>query len=253
MSDGGGADGDLFRLWLEGARAFAESDPAAGATWKRAEAIHAAFARFAEAFGAAHADRRGRSGASPFDPAGWLRPEGQGGMADLWRWFEGPELADILREEREAVRATREWVAFSGALEQFRAVVAEGWMRAFKGYVERLSADLAAAREEKRPDPDWHAMTALWREVADAEMARTHRSDAFLAAQRDLIEAQIAVRQTLRARVDRLAGFLGLPTRAELDDLHATVHALKRELRALRRRDGRGPDCDPDRDADGGP
>ncbi|MDT8342883.1 MAG: poly(R)-hydroxyalkanoic acid synthase subunit PhaE [Thermohalobaculum sp.] len=248
MSDGGGAEGDLFRLWLEGARAFADAGPAAGAAWPRAEAMHKAWTRFAEAFAAAHADRAAGPGASPLDPAGWLRPEGQGGMADLWRWFEGPELADILREERTAIRATREWIAFSAALEQFRAVVAEGWMRAFKGFVERLSADLAAAREAKRPDPDWHAMTALWREVADAEMARTHRSAAFLAAQRDLIEAQIAVRQTLRARIDRLAGFLGLPTRAELDDLHETVHALRRELRALRRGAGSGPDRGPEGD-----
>jgi hypothetical protein len=29
---------------------------------------------------------------------------------------------------------------------------------------------------------------------------------------------------------------LDLPTRAELDDLHQTVHGLKRELRALRAR-----------------
>jgi len=236
MSDGGGAEGDLFRLWLEGARAFCESGPDAGAAWSRAEAMHKAWARFSDAFAAAAADKHPGPGASPLDPAGWLRPEGQGGMADLWRWIEGPDLADIFREERAAIRATREWIAFAAALEQFRAVVADGWMRAFKGFVERLSNDLAAARAEKRPDPDWSAMTALWRDVADAEMARTHRSDAFLAAQRDLVEAQIALRSTLRTRIDRLAGFLGLPTRAELDDLHATVHALKREIRELRAR-----------------
>jgi len=234
MSDGAGAEGDLFRLWLEGARAFADSDAAGSAAWQRAEALHKAWSRFAEAFAEAHSGRHAKPGASPLDPAGWLRPEGQGGLADLWRWFEGPELADILREEREAIRATREWMAFSAALEQFRAVVADGWMRAFKAFVERLSAELSATREAQRPDPDWAQMTTLWREVADAEMARTHRSDAFLAAQRDLIEAQIAVRGTLRKRIDRLAGFLGLPTRAELDDLHATVHALRRELRTLR-------------------
>jgi hypothetical protein len=235
MSDGGGADGDLFRLWLDGVRAFADRDPASGTIWQRAEALHGAWARFAEAFGEAHAGRQARPGASPFDPAGWLRPEGEGGMADLWRWFEGPELADILREERAAIRETREWLAFTAALNQFRAVVAEGWMRAFKAFVERLSAELARARDEERPDPDWSEMTAIWRRVADAEMAKTHRSEAFLAAQRDLIEAQIAVRETLRRKIDRIAGFLGLPTRAELDDLHETVHALRRELRELKR------------------
>ena len=86
--------------------------------------MHKAWARFSDAFAAAAADKRPGPGASPLDPAGWLRPEGQGGMADLWRWIEGPDLADIFREERAAIRATREWIAFAAALEQFRAVVA---------------------------------------------------------------------------------------------------------------------------------
>ena len=236
MSDGGGANSELFRLWLEGARAFAGAGgPASGALWQRAEGLFSAWGRYAEAFAGADQARQSARGASPFDPAGWLRSPGQGGMADLWRWLEGPDIGALVAEERAAIRETREWAAFAAAEEQLRAVVAEGWMRAFRDFVRTLGARYAETCGAGAPEPDLAAITALWREVADEEMARTHRSERFLAAQRDLIEAQLAVRATLRARIERFAEALGLPTRAELDDLHATVDQLRRELRARKR------------------
>ena len=39
---------------------------------------------------------------------------------------------------------------------------------------------------------------------------------------------------------ETFAEMLGLPTRAELDDLHATLHDLRRELRDLKRARGGG-------------
>ncbi|MEM7497748.1 MAG: poly(R)-hydroxyalkanoic acid synthase subunit PhaE [Pseudomonadota bacterium] len=266
MAGDGAADDTLFRLWRDGARAFAAlaegfdgggdggSEPGAGpgakaarGAWVQAGATFEAWSRFLEALAAAHEARAAGPGASPFDPAGWMRGAGEGGMADLWRWFEGPEFADIFGEERRLIREGREWLRFAAALEQFRMIVAEGWLRAFRRFAESLAADDGApeppgplaeatgSTAEARDAAAWDRLVAHWRRAADAEMARLQTSETYLAAQRDLLDAGLALRARLRARAERMAAFLGLPTRAELDDVHAELHALRREMRAMKR------------------
>ncbi|MEL6765556.1 MAG: poly(R)-hydroxyalkanoic acid synthase subunit PhaE [Pseudomonadota bacterium] len=260
MAGDSAADDTLFRLWRDGARAFSAlaegfgPDQAEGAgarvargAWAQAGATFEAWSRFLDALAEAHSARSASPGASPFDPAGWLRGAGEGGMADLWRWLEGPDFADIMGEERRLIREGREWVRFAAALEQFRMLVAEGWLRAFRRFAESLGADDGApeppgplaeatgSEAEARDAAAWDRLVAHWRRAADAEMARLQTSEAYLAAQRDLLDAGLALRASLRARAERMAAFLGLPTRAELDDVHAELHALRREMRALKR------------------
>lgn len=235
MPEGGQGDHDLLRLWLEGSRAFLDAKADAAKLWPQCEHLFKTWMRFGEglagAAGAAEAD----GARNPFDPAGWMRPEGQGGMADLWRWLEGPDFAGAFDEYRRALRESREWMAFSTALDEFRAVTAAGWMRAFKAYVEALSRRLDQISEAGEGDLGWDEMRALWREIADVELAAMQRSEPYLAAQRDLIRTQIDLRQALRARVEDVSGALGLPTRAEIDDLHQTMHELRAEIAELRR------------------
>ncbi|MEM7497850.1 MAG: poly(R)-hydroxyalkanoic acid synthase subunit PhaE [Pseudomonadota bacterium] len=284
MAGDGTADDALFRLWQDGARAFASlaagmapgedssaARPAAGTAagaWAQAGHVYDAWSRFLDALAAAHAERAAGPGASPFDPAGWLRGEGDGGMADLWRWLEGPGFADMLSEERRLLREGGEWIRFMAALEQFRAIVAEGWLRAFRSFAERLAADEDAPEAATVADDAaggaagntagddapgqgagaaaWDRLMAHWRAAADAEVARLQSSEAYLSAQRDLLDTGLALRASLRARAEGLAEFLGLPTRAELDDVHESLHALRREIRSLRRDMARPDTARPD-------
>ncbi|MEL6264229.1 MAG: poly(R)-hydroxyalkanoic acid synthase subunit PhaE [Pseudomonadota bacterium] len=251
-----GADDTLARLWREGARAFAEL-AAAGARGsgettasgegaaRRVEELWQAWLRFLEAMAAAGADRAAGQGAdpgaAPFDPAGWLGAPGLGGMGDLWRWLEGPDFADLFAEQRRLIRESGEFLRFQAALAQYRAVMAQAWLAAFRAFADRLAADdLDTAPVDgegegaaRRTVVD--RVVALWRETADVEVARVQVSEAYVAAQRDLASAQLALRASLRKRAEPVAEALGLPTRAEVDDLARTVHALRREIRALRR------------------
>ena len=221
---------EVLRQWLERHRHLLEGE--GGPLWQHCERLYSAWARGVEAMAGAHAARSAGPDARPFDPAGWLRPAGGGGMADLFRWLEGPELAaPIAGLQAEALRATREWIAYLTATEQMKAVLAEGWIAAFRAFLDR-----AAGEDRAGAPPGWDRMLAIWHETAAAEFARTHRSAAFLAAQRDLVAAETALRAHLRGHVERLAGELGLPTRAELDDVHETLHGLGREMRRMRAR-----------------
>lgn len=229
MTGTGRTGPDFFRFWLDRNRPLFE-DPA-GPLWQQAERVFEAWASFADGFAGA---RAARQGASPFDPAGWLRPEGGGGMADLLRWIEGPTLPGALGEHARMVQGTREWMAYLTAVEQMKAALAEGWLAAFCGFVETIAEEDRTARAEGTAPPDWDRMQAVWQAEAAAAMTVTYRGHGFLAAQRDLVRAETDLRRSLRRRIEDVAEELGLPTRAELDGLHESVHRLSRELRRLR-------------------
>ena len=226
-SGGNGAAFDAFRRWIEAQQAALAGGP--GAAWARAETLHRAWVRFLDSLAEARAERHGGPDASPFDPAGWLRAEGAGGMADLFRWLEGPEFSDLWAEQRRAIRETRQWFAWCAALEQMKAVLGRGWLDAFRDFCGRLAAAPGGAE-----GPRWPEIVALWQAVATEATDRLYRSPAYLAATRDLVRAEAELRRALRERAEIVADLFGLPTRAELDDLHETVHRLRREVRALR-------------------
>jgi hypothetical protein len=248
MADRGTANQDLFQDWLASSRAFFAGDstdaPMAEPLKQKCEELFAAWRRFSEAYSGARDAASGGPGGDhaggaaddlsggPFDPVGWLDTAGSGGFGDLWRWFGGPADADPWRAQRDALRASREWLAYGAALERYRAVMGAAWLQAFK----RFSEDMAAARNASANLPDWQTIQTCWEDAASAELAAAQRSDDFLAAQRDLIRTRLDCSALLRGQAERLAEALGLPTRAELDALHQTVHNLNRELRTLRAR-----------------
>ncbi|MEO1600463.1 MAG: poly(R)-hydroxyalkanoic acid synthase subunit PhaE [Pseudomonadota bacterium] len=225
---------DFLRQWLEAHRALF-SGGAAPPLWGRAEALYKAWSEGVEAMLGAHAERHHGPGASPFDPAGWMRSEGAGGMADLLRWLEGPAYADLFAEQRRAIRSTREWLAWLAAAEQMKAVLAQGWLAAFGRFAERIGAVPPS-------EPlGWSAIVGLWQEIAGEEMTALYRTPAYLAAQRDLVAAETALRRALREQVEAVTALFGLPTRAELDDVHRSLHAFRREMRGLRAASGPAP------------
>ncbi|MGF1445262.1 MAG: poly(R)-hydroxyalkanoic acid synthase subunit PhaE [Pikeienuella sp.] len=226
---GAGTDADdLLRRWMAANRSLLEGT-LAGTAWTRAELLYDAWARFAESWEAAAAARMSGDGAatgSPFDPAGWLRAQGGGGMADLLRWLEGPQFAETAEHWRGIVSGLREWIAYLAAVEQMKAVLAEAWIRAFRHFAE-------AASDLPGEALSWTPLLQLWREISGRVANETHRSPEFLAAFRDLLAAETALRRGVRARMEVMAELVGLPTRRELDDVHRSLHALRRELRRM--------------------
>jgi hypothetical protein len=245
MSDRGTADQDIFQIWLSSSRRFLDAefgaDPMTEALREKFAGLFATWTRFAQTYAQASGAIPGEATGGPFDPVGWIDAAGGGGYGDLWHWFgvskEGSGSAGPWRAEREALTGSREWLGYTAALERYRAVMGAAWSRAFKRFAEEMTAD----RDPVEEFPAWEEMQARWQRAAGAELAIAQRSEEFLAAQRELIRARLDCTSLLRGRVERIAGMLGLPTRVELDDLHQTVHGLKRELRALHSQMGKNP------------
>lgn len=227
MSDGGQDPSDLIRLWLERQAGAFVVDGASNAAWDRAEGIFRAWNQLASAFGPATA---GGTGAAAFDPSRWMTGADDGIATVLRGVLSSVGLADLPGGGAGA----ESWQRYKAALDRYRAITGAAWLAAFREFAERARRDADDARRHGREPPAWDDLQDLWHRIADREFAETHRSEEFLEAQAALMQAGLDARRQARARVEAVADALGLPTRAEVDDLTETVHALRREVAALK-------------------
>ena len=148
----------------------------------------------------------------------------------IQRLVEGPEFADIGTIERQLLKATGEWLALREASAAYRAVTAGAWSRAFQTFSKETAKDPRLLQQGFR------AVLDRWLGIANDELIRTQRTDAFLKAQRELLAAGVAYRLKERELVEVWCETHSMPTRTEVDDLHRTVHELRRQVRALNAR-----------------
>ncbi|MFD3191944.1 poly(R)-hydroxyalkanoic acid synthase subunit PhaE [Sedimentitalea sp. HM32M-2] len=147
----------------------------------------------------------------------------------IQKLVEGPEFADIGTLERQGLKATQEWISLREASAEYRMITAEAWRRAFKRF-----------SKANKDDPDiWNegarALLNRWMEIANDELIATQRTGTFLDAQRKLLRAGVEYRLRERDLVETWCEAHSMPTRSEIDDLHALVYQLRRELRALKK------------------
>ena len=150
--------------------------------------------------------------------------------AAIQRLVEGPDIADIGTIERQLLKATSEWVALRQASAAFKAVTAAAWSRAFASFSQDTMTDPSLLARGPRGALDH------WLKVANAELIRTQRTDAFLEAQRRLLSAGVDYRLKERALVEIWCETHSIPTRTEVDDVHRTLHELRAQVRDLRSR-----------------
>lgn len=162
-----------------------------------------------------------------FDPSRFLFAGSDEVNMAIQRLVEGPEFADIGTLERQVLKATREWMALREASATYRAITAAAWGRAFQTFTREAAREPALFRENVRTVID------RWLAIANEELIRTQRTEAFLEAQRALLAAGASYRQRERELVEVWCKSHSMPTRTEVDDLHRTVHELRGQVRTL--------------------
>jgi polyhydroxyalkanoate synthase subunit PhaE len=143
---------------------------------------------------------------------------------------EGPRLADVGSIERLMAQVMERYVDVQAASRGYESLVAGAWMEANQTFAATAAKGLA----EPGPVQPTQALRT-WLGIADEVLTRTHRSPAFLEAQRRLLRAGMDFLLAERELVETLVEPTGLPTRSEIDELHRTVHTLKRQVRLLER------------------
>lgn len=165
------------------------------------------------------------------DPRQWL---GIGGAA-LEQPFETvlglPRLADVPELDRKLIGLLQAWANVAQRGAEHGAIVFQIWIAAHADLIQALQVSAV----EGKPARSGRELLDRWTATVNERLLKAQRSDAFLEAQRRLLDAMLTSRAAERGLVEIGAKAADLPTRAELDDVHKTLHAVKREFRALKR------------------
>jgi polyhydroxyalkanoate synthase subunit PhaE len=152
--------------------------------------------------------------------------------AAIERMAQGPRLADVWDIDRKMALAFGAWIEMRQRLASYNAVAAAPWPEASKRFIETMSATGSAGA----PHPDWREAFAKWSEISNEELIRNQRTDGFLQAQKQLLQAGLNLRRRQDDVAEAASAMLGLPTRKDFDDVTRQLTELRREVRTLTRK-----------------
>ncbi len=163
-------------------------------------------------------------------PAGFTA--GDEMSAAIEKIAQGPRLADVWDIDRKMALVFGAWMEMRQKLPAYNAVTAGPWNEASKRFVEAMSAMAG----EGKSVPDWREAFAKWSEISNQELIRNQRTDNFLQAQKELLQAGLKLRQRQDDVAEAASAMFGLPSRKDFDDVTRQLTELRREVRALGRR-----------------
>lgn len=210
--------------------AFAEAQTSLSRAWAAAATLSQTLADSMQAADGTSDPTAGAVLARIFDPQAWLGVTTDFGAA-LNRMTEGPQLADLWQTERRFAALFSAFAALRQAQAAHQAVMLDAWTRAAGTFAREANA--RAARSESYSSG--RHMLQHWIETANGVLIEVQRSEPFLTSQRAVLKAATDLRLAQQDVADFMNDLFGQPTRAELDDVHRSLTALRREVRALKK------------------
>ena len=166
-------------------------------------------------------------------PQNWLNLSGDLFNMGAHNISDKPFVSGFSDVEERFAYATDSWKQFLKENQQYHSVVMKSWVKAYEKFTELV-------KEQQQNDSDKlfspRELIDLWTTIADEELMGLHRSESFLAAQKDMIKASMEYRLHEKNIAEVLCESLHIPTRVEVDELHQSVTLLKRELRKTKQR-----------------
>jgi len=154
---------------------------------------------------------------------------------DAWersagRLIETPSLG-YARESTEMLqRGFEAWIDYRRAVFEFGVVLNEAWAGAGQAAVDMLRRRAAA----QTPITSVREFVNAWSEATDGALETAFRSPRYAEAQAAMLAAAMRYRLRERDIVETFLKMTDIPSRSELDETNRRLHALKREVRALR-------------------
>jgi hypothetical protein len=144
---------------------------------------------------------------------------------------QGPRLADVWDIDRKMALVFGAWMEMRQKLSVYNAVTSTPWNEASKRFMDAMSA-----MAEGKSIPNWREAFAKWSEISNEELIRNQRTDSFLQAQKELLQAGLKLRNRQDDVAEAASAMFGLPSRKDFDDVTRQLTELRREVRALSRR-----------------
>jgi polyhydroxyalkanoate synthase subunit PhaE len=151
--------------------------------------------------------------------------------AAIERMAQGPQLADVWDFDRKLGLAFAAWIDLRTRLASYNTVASAPWTEASRQFLEEMSKSKA----DGVASPSWRAVFAKWAEISNQELIKNQRTDIFLKAQKELLQAALQYRRRQNDVSDAISALFDLPTRRDLDEVTRQLTELRREVRALRR------------------
>lgn len=165
-----------------------------------------------------------------FDPAEWRRAGTRFDMG-LEKLTEGPTYATLYDLDRKILKAQKLWIDRTRDIEQYYEVVQGAWNRAYERFMKSLS------EPDAPPITSGRALLDLWLATANTALVEMHRSKDFLDAQRRMTRSSTDYRLAEQEIAESFCEIHHIPTRTEMDEVQRAVTELKREVRAMHRRE----------------
>jgi len=166
-------------------------------------------------------------------PQNWLDLSGDLFNMSAHKISEKPFVSGISDFEERLAYVNDSWKQFLKENQQYHSVVMQSWVKAYEKFT-------ALIKEQQQSDTEKvfspRELIDLWTTIANQELMDLHRSEHFLAAQKDMIKASMEYRLHEKNMAEILCESLHIPTRIEVDELHQSVTLLKRELRKTKQR-----------------
>lgn len=166
---------------------------------------------------------------------------GMGQLAGFQEMFRGPfaqmsvgELprATVAREKMgKMLKVADALKDLNDAQKEYQKTLSEGLAESVEKTIEHLAK--LADKGEKVSSP--RDLMRTWYSIADKTLMNKFNTAEFLVVQDKLTDALMAHKKAQREAMEIIYNSLEIPTRSEIDEAYKDIHALKREVRALRR------------------
>ena len=165
-----------------------------------------------------------------FDPAEWRRAGTRFDMG-LEKLTEGPTYATLYDLDRKILKAQKLWIDRTRDIEHYYEVVQGAWNRAYERFMASINEKDGPVIKSGRELLD------LWLATANTALVEMHRSKDFLDSQRRMTRSSTEYRLAEREIAESFCEIHHIPTRTEMDEVQRAVTELKREVRAMQRRE----------------
>ena len=107
--------------------------------------------------------------------------------------------------------------------------------RALPSSVEKTIEHLAKLAEKGEKVTSPRDLMRTWYSIADRTLMQKFNTEEFLQVQDKLTDALMKHKKAQRDALEIVYNAMEIPTRSEIDEAYRDIHALKREVRALRK------------------
>lgn len=158
--------------------------------------------------------------------------EAQAKIHDPLGYFAAMPGIGYTREKQEDMGALyRLWVEYEGTTRKYNAEMAKIGLIS----LNRFSEYLKKPPGDSKPLSSIKDIFAKWIDVCEEVYGHFAMTDEYTQIYGESINALMRFKQKLNAMVDDTAEQMNLPTRKEIDSLHARMHDLRRENADLRK------------------